>query len=332
MNFCTLFNSQYLSRGLALYQSLQRTAKTFHLYIFAFDEDVFQILSAMKLEAATVISLKEFETPELLRVKKERTVTEYCWTCTSSTILHCLEKYQLQDICYLDADLYFWQDPAILLEEAKHHSILITEHRYTKKYDHSAVSGKYCVQFMYFKNDVNGLEALRWWRAACIYWCYNRVEPGRFGDQKYLDDWLDRFRGVKVLSHLGGGVAPWNVQQYDIQPQYKHKIALSERVSNNNFALVFYHFHGLKFINHKIDFGTYKLSKQVIKNIYYPYAKNLLKIEQELNNHKDVSPRLKEINLHCRSSRKFSLIECIRDLKKILTGTYNIFPAMTFRS
>jgi len=332
LNFCTLFNSQYLSRGLALYYSLLKNAKNFHLYIFAFDDEVFQILSALNLQAVTLISLRDFETPDLLRVKKERTMGEYCWTCTSSTILYCLEKYQLSDICYLDADLYFWQDPAILLEEARHDSILITEHRYTKEYDHSAVSGKYCVQFMYFKNDQYGLEALKWWRDACIEWCYNRVEPGRFGDQKYLDDWLERFKKVKVLTHLGGGVAPWNVQQYEVDLTSTSSITLIKRDSKQKFDLIFYHFHGLKFVNQQIDFGTYKLSKNVIKEIYEPYVKALFYGEQVLMAHKDISVNLKSINLHCKATSKFSLREYARNVKKKLLGIYNIFPAMSFRS
>jgi hypothetical protein len=93
-------------------------------------------------------------------------------------------------------------------------SVLITDHRYAPEYDQSKGSGKYCVQFICFKNDDNGMKALKWWRDACIDWCFSRIKDGKFGDQKYLDDWTTQYSGVHELQHLGGGVAPWNVRQY----------------------------------------------------------------------------------------------------------------------
>ncbi len=328
MNYCTLFNSHYLSRGLALYRSLVACAKSFHLYIFAFDDKAYTVLQELKLEHVTVISLQAFETKALLAVKPTRTIAEYCWTCTSSVILHCLEKFQLNEVCYLDADLYFWQDPVMLLEEAKDYSILLTEHRYTKVYDHAAVSGKYCVQFMYFKNDKAGLEALHWWREACLEWCFNRVEPGRFGDQKYLDDWLTRFSNVKVLEHLGGGVAPWNVQQYQVAHEAPLELCCE---AGNQFPLVFYHFHALKFINQQVDFGGYKLAKTIKKVIYAPYVKKLLEIENDLKNNEKTKELVKAMNVHCQATKGFSLIEALRQLKHRISGHCNTYSLVNFR-
>lgn len=329
-NYCTLFNSYYLSRGLALYRSLLKHAKEFHLFIFAFDDVTYEILKKINLEHATIISLKEFETPALLAVKSERTVGEYCWTCTSSVILHCLEKYGLCDVCYLDADLYFFDSPAVLLQEAKEASILITEHRYSKEYDYSALSGKYCVQFMYFKNDANGLEALKWWQKACIAWCFNRVEDGKFGDQKYLDDWPSRFTNVKVLEHVGGGVAPWNVQQYDLKMEADF-VEMRKKATSQNCRVIFYHFHGLKFIDNRVDFGRYKLSQKVINILYKPYVKQLFLEEEKLKKDIELSTLTKSINLHGKTTEPFSLIQFLRNLKRKWEGLYNSYLVTDLR-
>jgi len=318
MNYCTLFNSHYLSRGLALYQSLLNHTEKFHLYIFAFDDIAYDILTRMQLAYVTVISLKEFETPALLAVKPHRTVAEYCWTSTSSTVLHCLEKYHLKEICYLDADLFFWGDPLTLISEAKDSSMMITEHRYSKEYDHALISGKYCVQFMYFKNDINAMQALHWWRAACLEWCFNRVEEGKFGDQKYLDEWPQRFEGVKVLAHLGGGVAPWNVQQYDINADNQNSILLKERRTGICFPLIFYHFHGLKFINQTIDCGGYKLRSAIYHSLYVPYIQTLLR--QEKNS------LSKSVNIHGVAIKQNTWLDWLKDIKKKWRGAYNVVP------
>ena len=173
-NFCTLFDSHYFSRGIAMYESLADVCDDFHIYVFAFDDASLQALRSLRYPHMTVISLAEFEDDELLRVKPTRSIAEYCWTCTSSTILYVLEKYYVNQCTYLDADLFFFNSPEVLLEEMGDPSILITGHRYTPKYDKAKKSGTYCVQFISFKKDKRGLAALHWWRERCLEWCYAR--------------------------------------------------------------------------------------------------------------------------------------------------------------
>lgn len=268
-HYCTLFDSGYLTRGLALHQSLLRTGENFRLYIFCFDDLAFELLEQLALKNVILIPLREFETPELLSVKASRSRGEYCWTCTSHTISYTLKKFHIYEVTYLDADLYFFQKPSLLLEEFHNAdaSVLITEHRYSPEYDQSKTSGKYCVQFMTFKADSRGTEVLEWWKARCLEWCFNRHEDGKFGDQKYLDDWTTRFKGVHELRNIGGGVAPWNVQQYTVTPG----------PNVNGVPVVFYHFHQLKWLtNGRFELAPgYKLNEAIVADIYSPYIEEL---------------------------------------------------------
>ena len=75
------------------------------------------LLKKLNLESVTVIALKEFEDDALLRIKNIRSAGEYCWTCTPSIIKFAIEVYALQSCTYLDADLYFFANPSILIEE-----------------------------------------------------------------------------------------------------------------------------------------------------------------------------------------------------------------------
>lgn len=280
-HFCTLFDSFYLTRGLAMYKSLEQVCDSFHLYIFAFDDKCFNILTKMQLKHATIISLKEFEDEKLLAVKPTRSKAEYCWTSTSSTILYVLEKYNVPSCTYVDADLFFYQNPKLLFDEMGDKSILITEHRYPPKFNRSNSSGIYCVQFITFLNDANGLEAVRWWRNACIDWCYDRYEDGKFGDQKYLDDWTTRFKGVYVLQHLGGGLASWNVEQYPFVERKGNKIVFINKEDNSKFEAVFYHFHHVRFYkNDIVDLGWRHPTMPVVNNLYVPYIVELERCEK----------------------------------------------------
>ncbi|QJB31684.1 glycosyl transferase [Chitinophaga oryzae] len=282
LNFCTLFNSLYLTRGLAMYESLEQQCPDFHLYIFAFDDLCQQTLTALRLPKATVISLAEFEDERLLTIKPTRTPGEYCWTCTPATIEYCLERYRLPSCTYIDADLLFFDDPAILIKEMGNKSVLITDHRYTPVYDQTALSGRYCVQFMFFRNDENGRRVLTDWKESCFAWCYKRFEDGKFGDQKYLDYWMDRFEGVHELQHLGGGVAPWNIQQYTFSQQGQH-ITGTEIATGKQFGLVFYHYQDYKYCYPKGCFlGQYPITDEQLKIIYKPYIHALAKADRQL--------------------------------------------------
>lgn len=278
INFCTLYNSNYAAKGLAMYQSLVEHCPSFHLYLFAFDDRLAAAMKAMKLSNLTVVTLKEFEDEELLRIKPTRTAGEYCWTCSGSTILYCLEHFDIDSCTYIDSDLYFYSDPTVLIEEMGNNDVLITEHRYTPEYDQTVKSGKYCVQFMTFKKTENGLNVLRWWRNACLDWCYNRFEDGKFGDQKYLNDWTMRFKGIHVLQHLGGGVAPWNMQQYTFKREGQQLIG-TEIATGKEFPVVFFHFHALncykKWIIREFQIAPteYDLTANVRELLYDGYLK-----------------------------------------------------------
>jgi hypothetical protein len=267
-----------------MYRSLAAACENFHLYVFAFDDLTLEYFKLNPEKHLTIVSLHEFEDEDLLRVKSERTAGEYCWTSTSSTILYCIQKFGLDHCTYIDADMIFYSDPKVLYQEMGERSVLITEHRYTPAYDQSATSGIYCVQYVTFKNDSYGMKALRWWRDACIEWCFNRAEDGKFGDQKYLDDWTTRFESVHVLQHLGGGVAPWNVQQYHVSME-QNKIFVSEKLSDKKWPLVFFHFHGLRFYaGDMVEFtgAGYELVESVKALLFKPYAKLLFDMQTNL--------------------------------------------------
>ena len=342
LNFCTLFDSNYISRGLALHQSLAQVCRDFHLYIFAFDEKADKILRTLQLDNVTVVSLKEFEDEELLRVKPGRTRAEYCWTCSSSSILFAINRFQLQNCTYIDADLYFYSDPSVLVREMGSASVLITEHNYAKQYDQSAISGKYCVQFMFFKADENGMRVLNWWRNECIKWCFNRVEDGKFGDQKYLDDWTTRFNGVHVMQHSGGGIAPWNMRDYKLKQTKENYLV---KYKGGVWAdLVFVHYHDLVFYyGGKIRISKYKIPAHMLPLLFFPYIKQLLKqerralsIDESINASARKQPERNtgfsfryKLAAYRKAMSTFSLSEMMHTMEQLKSDTYIDIKALS---
>ncbi len=266
--YVTLFDSNYLTRGLVLYRSLVRHANDFHLWIICFDDLAYELLQKLELKNVTLVSLEQFEDTELLRIKNQRTRQEYCWTCTPSTVLYVLNNYKyVEAVTYLDADLMFFSSPEPIFKEAGNASIVITEHRYLPEFDKSSTNGIYNVQFVTFYRDAEGLKAANWWRDRCNEWCYARCEDNKFGDQKYLDDWLDRFKRVHVVKNLGAGLAPWNAVRYSV-------INDNSKIMIEKDELIFYHFHQLSFHHLNIAYiGVYPTSNAILKLLYDNYLK-----------------------------------------------------------
>jgi hypothetical protein len=241
----------------------------------------------MNLEKVTVISLDEFENEALKEVKKNRTKAEYCWTCTSSIIYNSIIKYNLPSCTYIDSDLYFFSDPAVLISElaVNNKRVLITEHRFTplaKLYSLKR-AGRFCVQFMTFSNEEDSMQLLKKWMMQCIDWCYARYEDGKFGDQKYLEDWPAKYDCVHILNHQGGGLAPWNINRYKFRNN-NERIAVINRNTSESSDAIFYHFQYVKFVSPGIfDIGWYNIPHQVKKIFYIPYLTRLIIIEKNLS-------------------------------------------------
>lgn len=272
-HFCTLFDSNYLTRGLALHESLRKHAPSSILHILAMDDEAHALLEALRLENVRLIRLRDLEDPQLLAVKPTRSKAEYCWTLTPSLPLHVLKSHpNVEMVSYIDADCLFFSSPEPIFEELGDRSVLAIEHRYSSDCaSYEKTSGRFNVGMLCFRRDRTGLEALNWWRERCLEWCFARYEDGRYGDQLYLNEWPKLFGdSLAVLRHPGGGVAPWNVWRWRLRLG-----AAGPEVSGR--PVIFFHFHAFR----AFEVGGYdaaegyRRSLKQIELIYNPYAEAL---------------------------------------------------------
>jgi hypothetical protein len=282
-HFCTYFDHRYLSRGLALHESLGRHCPDFRLWVLCLDDIAADALEQLALANTNIIRLADFLRGDdaLQAARLDRSTMEFYFTCTPSLPLYVLTRQtDVGIITYLDADLYFFSSPEPLFDQMSDRSIAVTPHRFSPELDDYRRYGLYNVGWNSFRNDETGLACLRWWRDRCLEWCFDRLEDGKFADQKYLDEWPALFKHVAVLDHPGANLAAWNLSG----SRLAHRAGVT---TVNDEPLVFYHFHGVKKINavlYDIALSPYRVKPCEVlrRHVLTPYLRSLRGIEERL--------------------------------------------------
>ena len=265
-HFVTLFDSTFLPNGLALHKSLMRTAGDFHLWVICMDRITQQAIEALGLDRVTPMPLESVETAELLAVKSGRSIAEYCWTLTPFSADFVFQRApEATRVTYVDADIWFTKSPDLIMQDLGSADSLITPHAYSPEYASNVKYGVYCVQFMPFTRD-GSTDIRNHWQSQCLDWCFAIDEPTRFGDQKYLDSWPEKFGSrVRVFPDPGKTQAPWNAVSFDPG------------------EAVMYHFHRLRLASRNKAFvGTYRLPQATIKSLYRPYLADIKSANSDL--------------------------------------------------
>ena len=107
--------------------------------------------------------------------------------------------------------------------------------------------------------------------------CSNIGDGIHWGDQKYLEELVEKFTCVHVCQNKGAGVAPWNIILY----------------SMSDLPIVFYHFQSVKYITrHIINTNVTTLSQidiQLVDELYYRYLKEVEEKKQMLESEYNIN-------------------------------------------
>jgi len=241
VTYCSIVDAGFLPRFLVMHEGLAAHTDGAELHVLCMDDVVHDVLSHASLAGTRLITLDVLESfrPGLEAATRERTLSETCWTAKPVLCAFLLDRAPgIDALAYVDADLAFYADPAAALASSSEWSALIVPHRAPPGATWEATHGVYNAGFVAFRGS-EAREIVEWWSDRCIEWCFDRVEPTRYTDQKYLDDWPDRYRGARVLESPGMGLAPWNGRDVHVQRQDGRLYAERDR-------LVFYHFQSLR--------------------------------------------------------------------------------------
>jgi hypothetical protein len=260
---------------------LARHCPRFTLWVLCFDDATFDLLRESGLPGLEPIRLSEFEAGDeaLLAAKTNRPRVEYYFTCTPSLPRYLLARHaQIDLIVYLDADMYFYSSPEPVFRELADASVGIIEHRWPPGMAHMNAYGRFNVGLVAFRRDEQAAACLARWRERCLESCGQDLAAGRYGDQKYLDEWPVRFSGVAILRHKGANAAVWNLPSCRIT-------RTAGGIVLDDDPLLFFHFHGLKrlrpwLFDFHFSFYGVEPGNAVVRGIFAPYLRSLLKHER----------------------------------------------------
>lgn len=277
MIFCTLFNWTYLAQGIELYRSLGRQlGDDFVLYILCMDDRTASFLPELGLTNARIVKLSEIENDAMRAVKANRSIGEYCWTCTTPLLIH-VQSLQPEGavVTYVDADIAFFASPKTILDELGDGSIFIHEHNFAPRYAGlEASSGRFNVGVSAFRNNEEGRACLALWKSQCLDECVMDFSAGKCGDQNYLDQWPYLYPGLVVSANPGIGLGPWNVEKRRIEQSASGALA-------DGHPAIFYHYHSLRLqkpiwgVRTAWLSGWFEIPDAAIEAFYRPYTREL---------------------------------------------------------
>jgi hypothetical protein len=223
--------------------SLRQFIPDSRIVVLCVDNETRERLGGLRLENVILLFIEEVLDEKILKLRNERTLAEFCWTLTPIALEEGLRYSQNGVVTYVDADLYFFSSPQVIIDKISKSgkSITITPHDFSPHLSDLISFGRFCVQWITIVDDEHGRRCVETYKRQCLDWCHAFVDQGRFGDQKYLDAWPELYKDhLFILEPAFGFAAPWNMS--------KHIISSGEnqRYFTQNRELIFFHFHQFK--------------------------------------------------------------------------------------
>ena len=269
-------NSSYLPRLAALDKSLGPQNEKLHKKYLNLDESPWpaeweQLLDGQVIQLPYLLA----SNPRIAPALKDRTLVEKFFTLGPQFLSEHLSLVAEGDwVVYCDADIKFFSSLEEVLAPFHSQSVVLARHNHfwwnrarLHKY------GEYNVGLVAFRNTTDGRRALEYWAESCLEWCYDKVEDGKYADQKYLEDFTRLGLAVAVDSRRGSNLAPWN------SPNRKVTRGESGKYFLGQIPILYFHMQGLKRSNSEWELGHLSylnVAGQALKrDIYLPYLSEL---------------------------------------------------------
>lgn len=281
--FCTIASKKFVARTIALYKSIQKQTNSFHMWICCMDDTAYSVLSAFKLDNATLVGVTEIETAEVKKTKPSKKLHEYCWTLKPLLCKYVFDHFNVTRLLYCDSDMYFFSHPKVIHDAWRGYETFMNLQLGTPELEHK--HGMYQAGLIGFTKASESLKILNWWAKQCTDWCYDEhTDPERWGDQKYLTRIPNLFCSIKVNDQYSMLAAPWNIVMNNV-----HKLQIrcdDSELRIGNEKLVCYHFGSINiFSENEFDLWKHdplKFDPSIMDCIYKPYLEHLRAVYQAI--------------------------------------------------
>ena len=178
------------------------------------------------------------------------------------------KKNKFNWILYLDSDSMVFSSLKKHLNDK--YDLIIAPHNSVHTYFQSIEEkvGKYNAGFIAIRLNSNGKKILKFWKRKCLENCSNIPLKEIYGDQKYFNQIVKKFKKVNSSPFSGINLAPRNICDSSGKLNYDGKT-----------KIVFYHMQGFKIYNKnifQIYSSNFSVSNLTYITIYKPYI-NLVK-------------------------------------------------------
>ena len=317
INLVTLFDSQFSSRALAMATSLDQVGLDYHLWVLCLDEVAAKIFLKFHPNRTSVLRPEDWESDQLGSIREQRTQQEYCWTLTPFAISAVFEREENVNVAfYVDADVFFFRNPSDLLHNFANSdsAAFVTRHAFSPQLEHLSKYGEFNVQLVGFNRNTGG-DVLSEWRSQCAEWCFAYYEDEKFGDQKYLDVWPEKY-GKRILIGQPGSAfqGPWNAARFTPD------MAIS------------YHFSSLSFLSRKyvrVGDAGYPIPNDTVSTLYIPYIKLLTRWHRQVRRwfRSEVGPLTVSDSARVRYLRRIRNLVAGNGFRGHIEGEKNVWAA-----
>lgn len=255
------------------------------VWVVCLSDSCHDILTEMQLPGIQVLRINDLETfcPALKPLREQRSAAEFYFTCTPVLMQYIFAQMpDLELVSYLDADMYFFTPPDVVINEIGNAPAAIIPHNYPARLKKMERFGIYNVGWVSFDRSEQGQKVLAWWAERCLEWCHDWVDEAndRFADQRYLQRFSTIAPDTRILHNKGFNLAPWNIANYRMSLR-------NGRVFADADPLVFFHFHGVKKGMRGRYFNAHRLFRApynglIRESIYRPYIDKVAGFEAEV--------------------------------------------------